>query len=244
VNQPEGPLLECRALAAGYGALAVVRDVDLHVEPGEVVALIGPNGAGKTTTLLTLAGELPAISGDVVFRGVVTKAPLFQRARRGMGFVTEERSVFMALSAEENLRVAGVSRADAVDIFPELELLMGRTAGLLSGGEQQMLTLARAVARAPKLLLVDELSLGLAPLVVKRLLQTVRRIASERSTGILLVEQHVRQALHIADRVYVMQRGRIVMSGTADEVHGRIDEIEATYLSGPRDESTDPPSTR
>jgi branched-chain amino acid transport system ATP-binding protein len=244
VNQPEGPLLECRALAAGYGALAVVRDVDLHVEPGEVVALIGPNGAGKTTTLLTLAGELPPISGEVVFRGVVTKAPLFQRARQGMGFVTEERSVFMSLTAEENLRVAGVSRADAVALFPELEPLMGRTAGLLSGGEQQMLTLARAVARAPKLLLVDELSLGLAPVVVKRLLQAVRRVASERSTGILLVEQHVRQALNIADRVYVMQRGRIVMSGTGDEVHGRIDEIEATYLSGPRDESTDQASTR
>jgi branched-chain amino acid transport system ATP-binding protein len=244
VNRPEGPLLECRGLAAGYGALAVVRDVDLRVEPGEVVALIGPNGAGKTTTLLTLAGELPAISGDVVFGGVVTKAPLFRRARQGMGFVTEERSVFMQLSTEENLRVAGVSRADAVALFPELQALMGRTAGLLSGGEQQMLTLARAVARAPKLLLVDELSLGLAPVVVKRLLQAVRRVASERSTGILLVEQHVRQALNIADRVYVMQRGRIVMSGTAEEVHGRIDEVEATYLSGPRDESTDRPSTR
>jgi branched-chain amino acid transport system ATP-binding protein len=239
VNQPQGPLLECRALAAGYGAVAVVRDVDLHVDSGEVVALIGPNGAGKTTTLLTLAGELPAIAGDVLFRGEVTKAPLFRRARHGMGFVTEERSVFMALTAEENLRVAGVSRADAVDVFPELEPLMGRTAGLLSGGEQQMLTLARAVARAPRLLLVDELSLGLGPVVVKRLLQTVRRVASERSTGILLVEQHVRQALHVADRVYVMQRGRIVMSGTGEEVHGRINEIEATYLSGSRDESTD-----
>jgi branched-chain amino acid transport system ATP-binding protein len=161
-----------------------------------------------------------------------------------MGFVTEERSVFMALTAEENLRVADVSRADAVDVFPELDALMGRTAGLLSGGEQQMLTLARAVARAPKLLLVDELSLGLAPVVVKRLLQTVRRVASERSTGILLVEQHVRQALNIADRVYVMQRGRIVMSGTGAEVHGRSDEIEATYLSGAGDESTDRRSTR
>jgi len=191
--------------------------------------------------LLTLAGELPAISGEVVFRGAATKAPLFRRARQGMGFVTEERSVFMSLSTEENLRVAGVARADAVDLFPDLEPLMGRTAGLLSGGEQQMLTLARAVARDPRLLLIDELSLGLAPVVVKRLLQTVRRVASERSTGILLVEQHVRLALHIADRVYVMQRGRIVMSGTADEVHGRIDEIEATYLSGARDESTDRP---
>jgi branched-chain amino acid transport system ATP-binding protein len=120
MNQAQGPLLECRGLAAGYGALAVVRDVDLRVEVGEVVALIGPNGAGKTTTLLTLAGELPVISGDVVFRGAVTKAPLFRRARDGMGFVTEERSVFMQLSTEENLRVAGVSRADAIALFPEL----------------------------------------------------------------------------------------------------------------------------
>jgi branched-chain amino acid transport system ATP-binding protein len=238
VNRPDGPLLECRGLAAGYGAVAVVRDLDLRVEPGEVVALLGPNGAGKTTTLLTLAGELPAISGEVVFRGAVTKAPLFRRARRGMGFVTEERSVFMSLTAEENLRIAGISKRDAAELFPELMPLMGRTAGLLSGGEQQMLTLARAVARAPRLLLADELSLGLAPVVVRRLLQTVRRVASERSTGILLVEQHVRQALQIADRVYVMQRGRIVISGTSEEVHGRIDEIEATYLSGSREEST------
>jgi branched-chain amino acid transport system ATP-binding protein len=243
VSRTDAPLLECRGLAAGYGALAVVRDVDLRVERGEVVALIGPNGAGKTTTLLTLAGELPVIAGDVVFGGSVTKAPLFRRARQGMGFVTEERSVFMHLSAEENLRVAGVTKDDAVALFPELEPLMGRTAGLLSGGEQQMLTLARAVARDPSLLLVDELSLGLAPVIVKRLLQTVRRVASERLTGILLVEQHVRLAIDLADRVYVMQRGRIVMSGTADEVRGRIDEIEATYLSGPRDDTIEEPPT-
>jgi branched-chain amino acid transport system ATP-binding protein len=220
--------------------MAVVRDVDLHVDAGEVVALIGPNGAGKTTTLLTVAGELPAVAGEVVFRGLATKAPLFRRARRGLGLVTEERSVFMALTAAENLRIAGISPATATDVFPELAPLMGRTAGLLSGGEQQMLTLARAVARDPNLLLADELSLGLAPLVVKRLLETVRRVATERSTGVLIVEQHVRQALHIADRVYVMQRGRIVMSGTAEEVRGRIDEVEATYLSNqePRTETS------
>jgi len=232
VSQPEGALLECRGLSAGYGAVAVVRDLDLQVQAGEVVALIGANGAGKTTTLLTLAGELPVISGEVVFRGAPTKVPLFKRARGGMGLVTEDRSIFRSLTTEENLRVGGVSRADAIDVFPELEPLMKRTAGLLSGGEQQMLTLARAVARAPQLLLVDELSLGLAPVIVKRLLQTVRRVASERSTGILMVEQHVRQALHVADRVYVMQRGRIVLSGTGKEVRGRIDEVEATYLSG------------
>jgi len=232
------PLLECRELACGYGSMAVVRDLDLVVDSGEVVALIGPNGAGKTTTLLTLAGELPALSGAVAFGGDPSAGSLARRARRGLGFVTEERSVFMALTTEENLRIAGVEPSRAAAIFPELEPLMSRTAGLLSGGEQQMLTLARALAREPRLLLADELSLGLAPLVVKRLLETVRRAATDQSTGVLLVEQHVRQALHIADRVYVMQRGRIVMSGTAEEVHGRIDEIEATYLS-----STDEPST-
>jgi branched-chain amino acid transport system ATP-binding protein len=228
-------LLECRELAAGYGGMAVVRDVDLRVEPGEVVALIGPNGAGKTTTLLTIAGELPPIAGEVAVSGVANRAPLFRRARNGMRFVTEERSVFMSLTAEENLRVAGVSPAAAAEVFPELGPLMNRTAGLLSGGEQQMLTLARAVAPDPKLLLVDELSLGLAPLIVKRLLEAVRRAATERGAGVLLVEQHVRQALRIADRVAVMQRGRIVITGTADEVDGRIDEIEATYLSSRHD---------
>jgi branched-chain amino acid transport system ATP-binding protein len=237
MTELDARLLECRELACGYGSMAVVRDVDLHVDAGEVVALIGPNGAGKTTTLLTVAGELPAISGDVVFRGVPTKAPLFRRARRGMGLVTEERSVFRALTAAENLRIAGLSPGKAIDVFPELAPLMGRTAGLLSGGEQQMLTLARAVAREPRLLLADELSLGLAPLVVKRLLETVRRVATERATGVLIVEQHVRQALRIADRVYVMQRGRIVLTGTADEVRERIDEVEATYLS-----SREPPA--
>lgn len=231
MNAPGGPLLECRGLTAGYGAITVVRDVDLRVEAGEVVALLGPNGAGKTTTLLTLAGELPALGGEVLFRGANTRAPLFRRARGGMGFVPEGRSVFMRLSTAENLRVAGVAPSDAVELFPELKPLMRRTAGLLSGGEQQMLSLARAIARRPALLLADELSLGLAPLLVKRLLETVRRVASDQSTGVLLVEQHVRQALGIADRVYVMQRGRIAMAGAVDEVRDRIDEIEATYLS-------------
>jgi branched-chain amino acid transport system ATP-binding protein len=227
----DGALLECRGVAAGYGAVAVVRNLDLRVEPGEVVALIGPNGAGKTTTLLTIAGELPVIAGEVVFLGTPTKAPLFRRARRGMGFVTEERSVFMALSAEENLRIAGVSRAAAVGVFPELEPLMGRTAGLLSGGEQQMLTLARAVARAPQLLLADELSLGLAPLVVDRLLQAVRRAADEQQTAVIMVEQHAHKALKYTDHAIVIRRGRVSLDLTGEQARTRIGEVEQAYLT-------------
>src|SRR3954464_15533088 len=179
--------------------MAVVRGLDLRVDPGGVVALIGPNGGGKTTTLLTLSGELPPLAGEVPLNGEVTQAPLFRRARRGLGFVTEERSVFMRLSVADNLRLARARRADVLELFPELGPLMRRSAGLLSGGEQQMLALARALAREPKLLLIDELSLGLAPLVVRRLLDAVRQAATERGLGVLLVEQHVRQALQIAD---------------------------------------------
>jgi len=228
-------LLECRGLATGYAGMPVVRDLELRVDAGEVVALIGSNGAGKTTTLLTLAGELPPIAGEVFFRGESTTASLSRRARRGLGLVTEERSVFMRLTTADNLKVAGVSRDDAVELFPELAPLMKRTAGLLSGGEQQILTLARALARRPAVLLVDELSLGLAPQVVSRLLESVRRAASEHSIAVLLVEQHVRTALSVADRVYVMQRGRIALDGAVDEIRDRIDEVTQAYLAGGRD---------
>jgi len=224
-------LLECRDLDAGYGDMAIVRGLNLRVDAGEVVAMIGPNGAGKTTTMLTLAGSLPPLAGEVRFRGSPTKAPLFRRARNGMSLVTEERSIFSRLSTADNLRLAGVSLDDTFALFPELEPLMRRPAGLLSGGEQQMLTLARALARKPRLLLADELSLGLAPLIVRRLLDTVRLVAREQGVGVLLVEQHVRQALGIADRVCVMQRGQIVLEGTSDEVRGSLDEVEATYLA-------------
>ncbi len=224
-------LIECRQLTMGYGALAVVRGLDLHVDAGEVVALIGPNGAGKTTTLLTIAGELPPISGEVCWKGAVTTAPMHARCRNGLGYLTEERSVIMNLTASENLRLANVPIKTATDLFPELERLLGRKAGLLSGGEQQMLSLARALGRNPEVLLADELSLGLAPLIVDRLLAAVRAAADERGVGVLLVEQHVRKALSIADRVYVMERGNIAMSGTAAEATAQLASIEAAYLS-------------
>ncbi len=225
-------LIEAKGLSAGYGRMAVVRDVDLRVDEGEVVALIGANGAGKTTTLLTLAGELAPLAGEVHFLGERTRAPMHVRCRKGLGYVPEERSVIMDMSVADNLKLADVAPATAFEDFPALEPIMSRRAGLCSGGEQQMLSLARALGREPKVLLADELSLGLAPLIVTRLLQAVRDAADQRGVGVLLVEQHIRQALKIADRVHVMERGRIVLSGTSDEVIGQIDRIEDAYLAG------------
>jgi branched-chain amino acid transport system ATP-binding protein len=224
-------LIEARGLSAGYGKVPVVRDLDLHVDPGEVVALLGPNGAGKTTTLLTLAGELSPIAGEVRFLGEATKAPMHARCRAGLGYLTEERSVIMELSVADNLKLAGVSAGDAIAYFPSIERILDRRAGLCSGGEQQMIALARALGREPKVLLADELSLGLAPIIVTRLLEAVRAAADERGVGVLLVEQHVRQALTIADRVYVMERGRVALSGAAAEVAGQLDKVEAAYLA-------------
>ncbi|HET6509982.1 MAG TPA: ATP-binding cassette domain-containing protein [Baekduia sp.] len=219
-------------LSAGYDRRAVVTGLDLRVESGEVVALLGANGAGKTTTMLTLAGELPPLAGSVAIDGAAGRAPLYRRARRGLALVTEERSVFMRMSTADNLRVGRCDRARALALFPELEPLLDRTAGLLSGGEQQILTLARALARWPRVLLADELSLGLAPMVVDRLLQAVRDAADQDGVGVLLVEQHVEKALRVADRAYVMSRGRVVLSGRADEVRQRLHEVEDAYLAG------------
>jgi branched-chain amino acid transport system ATP-binding protein len=224
-------VIGCRGLSAGYAGMAVVRDIDIHVGAGEVVALIGANGAGKTTTLLTLAGEIVPIAGETVFKGAATTAPMYLRCRQGLSYLTEERSVIMTLTVADNLRLADVDPANAFELFPELERLMKRPAGLLSGGEQQMLSLARALGRKPEALLADELSLGLAPLIVRRLLTAVRAAADERGVGVLLVEQHVRQALAVADRVYVMERGQIRMTGTSAEIRGNLDEIESSYLS-------------
>jgi branched-chain amino acid transport system ATP-binding protein len=223
-------LIAAENITAGYGTTPVLRQINVHVNAGEVVALLGANGAGKSTTLLTLSGELRPTDGSVHWKGSPTRDPLHRRARAGLGFVTEERSVFVNLTCEENLRLGRGGVKKALALVPELKPLLRRKAGLLSGGEQQYLTLARALAAEPELLLADELSMGLAPIIVQRLLDTVRQ-AADRGSGVLLVEQHIGQALRVADRVYVMQRGRIVLEGSAAEVATRMGEIESSYLA-------------
>ncbi|WAH97635.1 ABC transporter ATP-binding protein [Arthrobacter sp. MMS18-M83] len=223
-------ILSAHELHLGYGSAPVINGLNLTLKAGEVVALLGPNGAGKTTTLLGLAGALPARQGEVRVNGRVSKAPVYRRCRRDMAFVTEERSVISSMSVHENLRVGRCDADFALDLFPELKALLRRKAGLLSGGEQQMLTLARALARKPKVLLADELSLGLAPLVVERLLQAVRAAADE-GLAVLLVEQHVRKALAKADRVYVLRHGAVAFTGTAADAAENLQTIEELYLA-------------
>lgn len=227
------PLLQTRSLKCGYLNRAVVQGVNLKVHQGEVVCLLGPNGAGKTTTLLTIAGELTPVDGIVMFGNTPTFTPMYQRIRRGgIGLVTEERLVFTKLSARDNLRVGGGSVEAALELFPELEPRLGVRGGMLSGGEQQMLALARALSRQPSILLADELSLGLAPIIVDRLLGAVRKVADTTGTGALIVEQHARKALEVSDRMYLMARGQILLELPAAEALSRLDEIEETYLTG------------
>jgi branched-chain amino acid transport system ATP-binding protein len=224
------PVLRAEGLSAGYGGNPVVRGINLHVNAGEIVGLLGANGAGKTTTLLALAGELRALKGEVQMLGRTARGPLHQRASRGLGFVTEEKSVIFGLNVLDNLRLGRGDLDKAFELFPELQPLRRRLAGTLSGGEQQILTFARALSRSPKVLLADELSLGLAPLVVERLSQAIRDAAAS-GVGILVVEQQARTALLLSHRAYVLRHGDIVIEGSAAELRERIDEIEARYLS-------------
>ncbi len=232
------PVLETRDLDAGYGQLALVRGLNLCVNRGEVVALLGPNGAGKTTTVLTLAGAIPALSGTIRWQGEPAAGPLHRRARRGLGLITEERSVFMRLTTLENLRLGKVDPSEALELFPELQARLKLKAGDLSGGEQQMLTMCRAIARRPALLLVDELSLGLAPLVVERLFRAVRH-AADNGVAVILVEQHVERALEVADRSYVMVKGRVSIEGPADYVRENMGDMEASYFGATAAEDED-----
>ncbi|MCW3001054.1 MAG: putative high-affinity branched-chain amino acid transport protein superfamily, atp bind [Conexibacter sp.] len=224
--------IEARGVCTGYGDVTVVRDLDLSVGEGEVVALLGRNGAGKTTSLLTLAGAMRPSAGEIRFRGAADTGTLQDRARRGLGLMTDDRSVFFSLSVRDNLRLGRGSEAAALTLFPELEPLLGRPAGLLSGGQQQMLGLARVLAAEPRVLLIDELSLGLAPVVVGRLLRAVRTVA-DRGTGVLLVEQYARLVFGVADRASMLVNGRVELEGTVDELQSNLAEVERAYLAAP-----------
>ena len=228
-------LLKVKGLKSGYRGVSVIANVSLSVEPGEIAVLLGSNGAGKTTTLLTISGLLDAMSGDVRLDGesLIGKRPE-AIARAGLIHVPEDRSLFRTLTVAENIRMGARSKSDVervLDYFPVLKPLLARSASVLSGGEQQMLALARGLAARPRVLLVDEMSLGLAPMIVQRILPVLRRIVTDTGCAALLVEQHVHLALGIADRAYVMARGRIVKQGTAAEVQASVDEVTGSYLA-------------
>src|SRR5829696_3089502 len=233
-------LIEATSLTCGYGKVPVVRDLDLTVEEGEVVCLLGANGAGKTTTLLTIAGALPVLGGAVDVMGEpVLKARPHEVARRGLSIVPEGRGLFYKLTVADNLRLRQ-HRKSQVDVdavlgyFPALKGMLPRRAGLLSGGEQQMLALAGALIADPKVVMLDEMSLGLAPIIVEQLLPTVRQIADERGMGVLLVEQHVLAALKVADRGYVLAHGEVVAEGDSTQLRRDAELLEASYLGDER----------
>jgi branched-chain amino acid transport system ATP-binding protein len=232
-------MLKLEGVRARYGAIVAVRDVSLEVGQGELVALIGANGAGKTTTLSTIAGVVRAAAGTVTLLGeTITGLPPEAIVRKGIAMVPEDREIFPALTLEQNLRLGAFIRHDRREyardldemcqLFPILRERLSQTAGTLSGGEQQQLAIARALMSHPRLLILDEPSLGLSPKLVEQVFALIKRLHAEGTT-ILLVEQNVSQALMIADRAYLMRMGRIEASGTADELR-RIVDVESAYL--------------
>jgi branched-chain amino acid transport system ATP-binding protein len=232
-------LCEARDLRVNYGRVAAVKGIDLEIRPGELVCLVGANGAGKTTTLKALAGLLPAIGGSVTYLGQsITREPAFVRAGRGIVLVPEGRGIFKRLTVLENLQLGAHTRSDRAavahdleygfELFPRLAERRRQLAGTLSGGEQQMLALARALMSRPRLLLLDEPSMGLAPILVQKIFEVVRRIAAEGMT-LLLVEQNARLALEISQRGYVMEGGRIVLADSSSALLANP-EVQHAYL--------------
>jgi branched-chain amino acid transport system ATP-binding protein len=220
----------------------VVRDLDLSVAAVEVVAMLGPNGAGKTTTLKAISGLVRPLGGRIVFDGAdASKLGPEVLARRGVAHVPEGRGLFFGLTVAEHFRLGHRrERLDAdraYEYFPALAELRGRPVGLLSGGEQQMLAVARALVRRPRLLLLDELSLGLAPVVVERLLPVVREYALQSGCAVLLVEQSMQLALEIADRGYVLSHGEVVLHRSARELRADEQLLVASYLGEQRAEA-------
>jgi branched-chain amino acid transport system ATP-binding protein len=219
------PLLELRGVGAGYGAIAALTDVSLAVGAGEIVTLIGANGAGKSTALMAICGVVPARAGEILFAGrTIRRLPAAEIVRLGVVQVPEGRRIFPRLSVAENLEMGAFCRRDPDSVrrdrdavhalFPVLAERRRQMGGTLSGGEQQMLAIGRALMAGPRLLLLDEPSLGLAPLVVRQIFDVIGRMNRERGTTILLVEQNAHLALQTAHRGYVLETGRVVLSGT------------------------------
>jgi branched-chain amino acid transport system ATP-binding protein len=227
--------LACDALSGSRGATVVFRDLDLDVATGTVLALLGPNGAGKSTLLLTVAGLLPARGGTVTVDGAALRnGNPVAASHAGVVLVPDNRSLFTTLTVEENLQVARRRTSPAprelLDVFPALEKRWHLSAGALSGGEQQMLAMARALIQQPKVLLIDEMSLGLAPVVVETLFAAVRRIAADHGAAIVLVEQHVTLALDVADHAAVLNRGAIALQGPAQDLRLDASGIDRAYF--------------
>ncbi len=236
-------LLRLTGVATGYGDVRVLRELDLEVDAGQIVALLGANGVGKTTTLSTISGLIRPLGGVIELFGTAVepgkwpRTEVGRRARSGLAHVPEDRSLFSGLSVRNNLalgvswreRHAAIERA--ISLFPPLESCLDRKAGLLSGGQQQMLAIARALVARPALVMIDELSLGLAPIVVKQLLPVLRTVADEEGTGFLLVEQHIPLVLEVADHAVVLARGTVAASCSAEALAADPSIVAAAYLN-------------